>query len=252
MPADAYQRQQQLLRLLFRHHPSSAEGHPERFAYVRAAVAAAGYAGELRDLVAASEWQEGIDPTGPKFLGRHRAAATPVEYQAPATAFLTRHLPLSRLSRHEAEAGALACGMDGGAGSGGGVGLTLRSPPLEPKATTAQLLRRVGDLLAQQACLEKWLVASGASLGAYVALLRREVSEEDWTRFSAALLRPYRVPAEGSAPLYAAYIELAARYELGRCTGAADGAACDGGSAGSAGGEDVTVGDWVDGLPAHS
>lgn len=263
LPADHGSRQQLLLRLLFRHHPESEQGHPERWALVQHAVrladkalgrgslvaadeatdadatgavaaptgepassvsssASAGgwtFEEELEELEGASEWREGVDPSGPKFLGRERSSATPVETASPTAAFLTAHVPLSRLDRGLYDGGSainsdagmgalLACGADEGSS------FLLRHARLDLKSTSRVLVRRIADLLQQQACLEKWLITSGARLGTYLALFRREASDDEWARMGAALLRPFGVPAARARSTFAAYIELAAQYEL--------------------------------------
>lgn len=254
LPADHGARQQLLLRLLYRHHPESEQGHTERWALVQHAVrladkalgrgslvattssaaatsagsdvdAAAAFASgwtfeeELEELQDASEWREGVDPSGPKFLGRERSASTPVETASPTAAFLTAHVPLNRLDRGLYDGGSSGSGSDGmsallACGADEGSSFLLRHARLDLKATSRVLVRRVADLLQQQACLEKWLITSGARLGTYLALFRREASDDEWARMGAALLRPFGIPATSARSTFAAYIELAAQYEL--------------------------------------
>lgn len=237
LPSDPYNRQQTLLKLLYRNHPASSEGHLERYLYVKAVVKAisdknadattlskAGgsiiikeggqgfsYFDEFVALEDSNEWKEGVDPTGPKFLGRERHTATPFTTDAPSALFLMRNVPLGRLAKDDQEPGPLQCAFEGG------LGWTVRSAPLELKASSAALIRRVADLLIQQACLEKWMLLNAASLGTYSALLRKEVSDDDWQKLSTALVRPYGISSGPEVrSLYAHYLELASRYELHR------------------------------------
>jgi PA domain len=262
LPSDPYNRQQTLLRLLYRNHPASSEGHLERFLYARhwvkaisdknsnvTALSTAGgsiviknsgsngfsYYEEFQALEDSEEWKEGVDPTGPKFLGRERHTVTPITVDSPSSLFLMKRVPLGRIARDDQEPGPLQCSYEAGNS------FTVRGAPLELKFSSSALIRRVSDLLIQQACLEKWLLMNAASLGGYVALLRKEVNDDDWVKLSTALLRPYGITASSDIRhTYASYLELAARYEMGLLRGEQWPPH-----------EGDKVGDWVEGTLHH-
>ena len=76
------------------------------------------------------------------------------------------------------------------------------------RASTFGLTRRLKDLLAQQACLEKLLVGNAATIGAYLGQLREESSVREWREASRGLLRHYRVPDDDASRVATSYIEL--------------------------------------------
>ena len=91
----------------------------------------------------------------------------------------------------------------------------------DPEASALGLSPRIADLLNQQACLEKLALHNAAVLGAYVSLLQKEVSAAEWSRMSAALIKPYAqsstsdsssasdaITAAASYPILSAYVEL--------------------------------------------
>ena len=237
-PEDAFFRQRFMLGLLRSHHPKAALGHAGRFRFLLAAADEAGFGFELRNLEAALAWEDGVDQghTSDDFGGEGGKNRT-LAGNSPGLAFLIANMPAAALAPRWATAEA-SHALGGGGGGGGAAGGAASAAKLREaaayresglgqlacatesgtsysvrltdfdRASTFGLTRRLKDLLAQQACLEKLLVGNAATIGAYLGQLREESSVREWREASRGLLRHYRVPDDDASRVASSYIEL--------------------------------------------
>lgn len=206
-PEDKYQRFKLLSRLLRDHHSESKFGSPERWAYLKKAVARLGYAEDMETILADGRWRpEAADFDNAEF-DMDDVTVTPLTKDAPSTTFLTHHLSTLSFSRSSPES-LMACRVESG--------LYYNVKLHETDYASLSLLspgRRIADLLQTQACLEKLIMTNGATIGRYLQLLRRDTAQDEWERLVRQLMHPFRAPHEKHNSIISAYIELGSLYE---------------------------------------